>query len=406
MAPERRVEPHEAERFIEITDEWLADFADSLDELPGPREQLERSGSVVAESLLEWKWRFGDGQLGRWNGADVERYLLEFFPAQMPFDEQLIADAPACAIGFLRFLERSERSTGAPADELAELCEALRAEFEAATRDRRRWGISKTFATQMEAEGGDPSDPEALQRWIADFNSRPFEERDRIIGPALEAQRAAAAGAVASGPGPAPAPFELDDQELERIVEEVQDEIRYARELLHQALGDRLEGPPPELDLLGVCEPLRRRLSRGGHPYDWIRRASGLDDHAGLPDEELLLRCVAGTISPREDTGLETDAEVAIISLEDADWLGAVVSAVRAGPGSPADPASLVKGIHACPEVEVSPEVDRDDDLAVELAFEILSPAWLALGVIDDDSRLTPLGAWALPRALSLAWDV
>jgi hypothetical protein len=177
MAPEVRVRPQEAKRFTELTDQMLEEFSRHLDQLPGPREPLERSGELVARSLLEWKWRYADGRLEHWGGADVEGYLLEFFPAQMPSEERLVADAPACAAAFLRFLERTDRLTGEPAEALAERCEALSGELERAARDPRRWGISKALATQMQAEGEDPSDSGAVQRWMADFNVRPFEEQ-------------------------------------------------------------------------------------------------------------------------------------------------------------------------------------------------------------------------------------
>jgi hypothetical protein len=35
----------------------------------------------------------------------------------------------------------------------------------------------------MLAEGIDLGDPDAVQRWIDDFNCRPIEERDAILGP-------------------------------------------------------------------------------------------------------------------------------------------------------------------------------------------------------------------------------
>ena len=44
------------------------------------------------------------------------------------------------------------------------------------------------------------------------------------------------------------------------------------------------------------------------------------------------------------------------------------------------------------------------DDDAVELAFELVSLPWSCLGLIEEDERLTALGAWALPRAFTRAW--
>jgi hypothetical protein len=40
----------------------------------------------------------------------------------------------------------------------------------------------------------------------------------------------------------------------------------------------------------------------------------------------------------------------------------------------------------------------------LEAAFWIVSLPWHVLGLTDPDQRLTPLGAWLLPRALARAW--
>jgi hypothetical protein len=192
---------------------------------------------------------------------------------------------------------------------------------------------------------------------------------------------------------------------MAQIEREIAAEMRLARDLLHSSLPDEWDREPPEPELSRACEAIRSGLETGAYPFDWIRRAAGLFPGEQRSDEELIVHCLAGTISPREVTGLDPEDEAAIMSLEDADWLGAVVSAVRSGAGSLQDAATLVAGIHSCREVEVSDDYDRRDDAFVEAAFEILAPAWLALGVVDEADRLTPLGAWALPRALALAWS-
>ena len=54
---------------------------------------------------------------------------------------------------------------------------------------------------------------------------------------------------------------------------------------------------------------------------------------------------------------------------------------------------------------EVDGEVDSDDELLLSHAFEVLMPLWEALGVIDEDRRITALGIWAIPQALLATWD-
>jgi hypothetical protein len=117
-----------------------------------------------------------------------------------------------------------------------------------------------------------------------------------------------------------------------------------------------------------------------------------------------LIRLAAATISPQEETGLDVEEESLLFSLEHADWIGAIVSVVRAGAGANASPDALVDGIRDCPEVELESEIDIDDESHLEAAFWIVAVPWQILGLIDPDQRLTELGEWVLPRALARAW--
>lgn len=181
---------------------------------------------------------------------------------------------------------------------------------------------------------------------------------------------------------------------------------RQAARVLREALGEHRGAPIPAGEPDTIAPGVRDGLAAGTYPFDWIGRAAGFGREAP-PDDgaELILRCTAATISPLEETGLDPEEEAMLISIEHADWLGAIVSAVRAGPGADASQRSLVAGIAACPEVEPGPGTDLDDDVAfLEAAFSILSVPWRALGMVDGDERLTALGVWALPRSLARAW--
>jgi hypothetical protein len=56
---------------------------------------------------------------------------------------------------------------------------------------------------QMQADGIDPTAPGALDAWIEDFNARPREQRDVILGPAAD-RMAHAAGLPSAGGARAP----------------------------------------------------------------------------------------------------------------------------------------------------------------------------------------------------------
>ncbi len=197
------------------------------------------------------------------------------------------------------------------------------------------------------------------------------------------------------------------DEELEAQWDAEWDEAeRDAVAVLREALADRVGAPPPARSLSAAAVALRAEIAADRGGIDWVVRAAGLP--AGeLPDDdaELLISLTAATISPQEDTGLDLEQEATLISLEHPDWLGAIVSAVRNGPGSAASPAALVDGVRNCPEVVLDSDLDPDDESFLEIAFSIVSPAWDLLRIVDDRDRLTPLGAWLLPRALARAWN-
>jgi hypothetical protein len=172
------------------------------------------------------------------------------------------------------------------------------------------------------------------------------------------------------------------DEELEeQWLEEWDEAERDAVELLRGALHDHGGQSPPSDELTRVAATVRARMRAGNHPFAWIRQAAGLN-HEPPPDDdgELLVRCAAATISPQEETGLDVEEEAVLLSLQHADWLGAIVSVVRAGPGQDASPDGLVSGIRNCPEVTLESDLDLDDESHLETAFWKVALPWRVLG--------------------------
>jgi Plasmid pRiA4b ORF-3-like protein len=175
-----------------------------------------------------------------------------------------------------------------------------------------------------------------------------------------------------------------------------------AVEVLRGALPPQARPSLPAGDLAAACRRLRAGLGRHDPAVETIRRAAGLDPPLPADDAELWLAAAGALIAMLEPSGLDPELEAAVMALELADWVGAVVGLVRGGVGANAEPAALVAAINDCPEVDGT--VDPDDADLVELAFEVVLPTWEAVGAVDADRRLTALGAWGLPRALVRAW--
>lgn len=196
-----------------------------------------------------------------------------------------------------------------------------------------------------------------------------------------------------------------DPGELDDFIAAWEQVDREAVEVLCDALGGHQGLPPPATELVTAAARIREEMRADLYPLSWVRSAAGLERES-LPDgdAELLLRCASATISLREETGLEIEEEASLLSLEHGDWLAAVIVTAREGAGCEASAEALADGVSHCPEVPLETELDIDEELHLEASFSTAVLAWAALGLIDRDERLTPLGAWALPRALARAW--
>lgn len=164
-----------------------------------PGSVVWQHGDFVASSMLQWKGGYDDGRLGRWTQADLAEYMLDYFPRKVSVEQETLHAVPECVRAFLGFLDARGSLSGEPLEQLEQTCEELRDEFLECALDSSRWGLAKSMVMRMQAEGIDPSAAGALDAWMTDFNARPREERDAIIGPA--ADRMAGAAGVPSAAG-------------------------------------------------------------------------------------------------------------------------------------------------------------------------------------------------------------
>lgn len=191
------VDPLDEDAYMLIEQGLLDQLGEHIAESEEPASD---HAEFFAESLLHWKWGYADGRLGTWTRADIAEYLLDYMPRKVSADEETIAAAPGCLAIFVRFLDARGSLAGDPLEELLAEVERLSEQVVEVARDPSNWGLAKSLVSQMEAEGVDPAAEGALDAWMEDFNARPREERDRIVGPALEHR-----GSIPPPAGPAPA---------------------------------------------------------------------------------------------------------------------------------------------------------------------------------------------------------
>jgi hypothetical protein len=188
-----------AEAYQRVMEMLLDEFEQHARATQPPDGVVWQHGDFVASTMLQWKGGYDDGRLGHWTQADLAEYLLDYFPRKVSVDEATLSAVPDCVRAFLAFLRERGSLSGDPLEQLEQACEELRDEFQQAAGDSSHWGLAKSMVMQMQAEGIDPSAAGASDAWMADFNARPREQRDAIIGPAAD-RMARAAGFPTGGP--------------------------------------------------------------------------------------------------------------------------------------------------------------------------------------------------------------
>lgn len=155
--------------------------------------------------MLEWKGYYGYGRLGRWTCDDLPEFLLDYFPRKVSVHDETLDDVVDCVVALLGFLEQRQSLSGEPLDMLEHACEELRHDFRARAADPSSWGLAKSMVMRMFAEGIDPNDFDAVERWTTSFNERPTAERDAIIGGASKRMLAQFQSPTAGPRGKTPA---------------------------------------------------------------------------------------------------------------------------------------------------------------------------------------------------------
>lgn len=185
------------------------------------------------------------------------------------------------------------------------------------------------------------------------------------------------------------------------------DDDTWAADLLRSAL--RLHGATTTLadapaSATEAHAAFSAALAAGDADAHTVVDVAGLGGADGAPrDDATYLRAVAAYLHPVDLSVHPTPTQEALLELEWADWLGAVIGLARSEPGTEVDGRSLVQLINRCPEITTT--IPKNDASRIGWAFEQTLYAWAVTGVLDDDGALTDAGRWLLPRAALAAWE-
>ena len=141
----------------------------------------------AGEAPIHYKWAFLDGHLTSWTCSDLDEVYLELHPAKVMVDDDDLDDVLEEAKAFVRFLDETGLLApgSEPADVLVDHLSAIEDQFRHNMADVSRYSFGKRLWTTAQAEGVRMDDQASLNAFIADFNARPIDQRDAILGPGL-----------------------------------------------------------------------------------------------------------------------------------------------------------------------------------------------------------------------------
>ncbi|MEM8705701.1 MAG: hypothetical protein AAGE98_04545 [Actinomycetota bacterium] len=190
------------------------------------------------------------------------------------------------------------------------------------------------------------------------------------------------------------------------------DDDAWASDVVRRALGDPVALDPGASDVppsIAVATAVAQAAAvlRDAAEHDdplaqWLAASVGPVD-LDESDADVVLAALAAAVAPADLAPLSVEARRAVLELEFADWLGAVLGLVRAGAGTRVDPDVLVDLVNRCPEVTST--IPKADRARVAWAFAVAAESWAPLGLVDDEDRLTEFGTAVLPSVLLRAWQ-
>jgi hypothetical protein len=183
--------PDDEGAYFAARDELIAEFRARTTDPEGSGDH--------ADTLLDFKWGYADGDLGTWRSEHLEEFLMSWMPRKVLLADDMVDGVVPDVRAFLTFLADTGRLTSRsdPLPRLLAVADELGAGLPARMSDPAHWSMGKALTSAMAADGVDATDQAQLDAWTEQFNARPFHEREALTG----------------GPRPEPAP-EIDDEPL------------------------------------------------------------------------------------------------------------------------------------------------------------------------------------------------
>ena len=162
-------------------DAVLEAFLGARSEAGASADEIHQASQVVGEAL-RYKARRGE-PVERWTADDVQAYLLDYYPGHGGAVDEDVDLVPLHLDAFLEWLSATGRGKPEPLGKARARLARCRDAFLRDARDPRLFGMAKTVVRAMQAEGVDPSDRRATDRFLAKFNERLREDPSLVPEP-------------------------------------------------------------------------------------------------------------------------------------------------------------------------------------------------------------------------------
>ena len=124
---------------------------------------------------------YGAGDPLHWSPSVVDVFMLDYLPSGAALTEAETRAVPEVLSAWVRFALTKRGLEERWIVETQEAVQECAPEFQSAMEACENLDAAKAATDAMRAAGVDLSDQKAVDAWIADFNSRPLEERERFL---------------------------------------------------------------------------------------------------------------------------------------------------------------------------------------------------------------------------------